>query len=69
MSIIINHPPESPEPDDLMTTAEMEAQYQVVSFCAPFVVVVRKSDGVSGTLEFGGGGGVPRRYFGFKARS
>jgi hypothetical protein len=45
---------------DLMTTEEMSAQYVVLSFLAPFVVVRRKADGKHGTLEFTHS---PRRYF------
>jgi hypothetical protein len=51
-------------PDDRMSTVEMSALYDVVGFLAPFVVVVRKSDGVKGSLEFTHS---PRFYFGFKA--
>lgn len=47
-----------------MTTAEMCAAYDVIGFAAPFVVVVRKADGVRGSLEFTHS---PRFYFGFKA--
>ena len=46
------------------TTAEMQAEFDVVGFAAPFVVVHRKSDGSLGTLEFTHS---PRVYFGFKA--
>ena len=49
--------------DRLMTTAEMSAEYSVVGFLAPFVVVTRKSDGVKGTLEFTHS---PRHYFNFQ---
>jgi hypothetical protein len=44
------------------TTAEMQAEFTVVSFLAPLVVVVRKSDGVKGTMEFTHS---PRFYFDF----
>jgi hypothetical protein len=44
------------------TTAEMQAEFDVMGFAAPFVVVVRKSDGQEGTLEFTHS---PRVYFGF----
>lgn len=47
-----------------MDTAQMSALYSVQGFCAPFVVVTRKSDGVKGTLEFTHN---PRFYFNFVA--
>lgn len=46
------------------TTAEMQADFEVLGFMAPFVTVRRKSDGVLGSLEFKHS---PRVYFGFKA--
>lgn len=45
---------------DLMTTDEMSAQYTVLAFLAPFVIVRRKADGRNGSLEFTHS---PRRYF------
>lgn len=53
-------------PPDAMTTAEMSAQYDVIGFLAPFVVVTRKTDGARGTLRFAHS---PRRYFDWKADS
>lgn len=44
------------------TTAEMQKLFIVESFVAPYVIVVRKSDGQRGTLEFGHS---PRIYFNF----
>ena len=44
------------------TTEELQRDFTVVSFAAPFVVVVRKADGVRGTLQFNHN---PRIYFGF----
>lgn len=44
------------------TTAELQEHFEVVSFLAPFVEVVRKSDGKSGLMEFTH---HPRVYFGF----
>jgi hypothetical protein len=44
-------------------TTEMMAEFSVDGFCAPFVVVRRKSDGVRGTLEFKHS---PRVYFDFQ---
>jgi hypothetical protein len=50
--------------DKRWTTEQMSAEFSVQGFCAPFVVVVRKSDGVKGTLEFTHS---PRFYFNFVA--
>jgi hypothetical protein len=44
------------------TTAELQADFEVTGFAAPFVVVVRRSDGAKGSLEFTHS---PRRYFGW----
>jgi len=43
-------------------TDQLREQFEVVGFLAPFVAVVRKSDGVKGTLEFTH---MPRWYFNF----
>lgn len=45
------------------TTGEMTKEFDVKSFLAPFVTVVRRSDGVKGTLMFSH---RPRFYFKFK---
>ena len=45
-------------------TQELGDGFEVVGFAAPFVVVVRKSDGVKGSLAFQHS---PRFYFGFVA--
>lgn len=45
-----------------MTSQQMQEQYEVKGFAAPFVHVVRKSDGVQGTLTFQH---RPRFYFDF----
>lgn len=50
--------------DQQWDTAELQRDFSVVAFCAPLVVVVRKSDGVRGTLWFDH---MPRRYYGFTA--
>ena len=47
---------------DMMTTDEVRANFEVLSFMAPFVMVKRKSDGVKGTLQFTH---MPRFYFDF----
>jgi hypothetical protein len=43
-------------------TAMLQKLFTVVRFQAPWVVVIRKSDGVQGTLEFTHS---PRVYFDF----
>lgn len=45
------------------TTEELQRDFEVTGFAAPFVVVKRKSDGKRGTLEFTA---RPRVYFGFQ---
>ena len=45
------------------TTEQLQDDFDVIGFASPFVVVIRKSDGVKGSLEFTNG---PRVYFGFK---
>lgn len=49
---------------DAYTTDEVTAQFDVLSFCAPFCVVIRKRDGVRGHLQFQHS---PRVYFNFTA--
>lgn len=34
------------------STSEMTAEFEVQAFVAPFVTVMRRSDGVHGTLQF-----------------
>jgi len=46
----------------LWDTSEMQADFSVEGFGAPFVVVVRKSDGVRGSLAFSHS---PRFYHSF----
>ena len=43
-------------------TAELCAEYDVLGFMAPYVVVQRKTDGCKGSLEFQHS---PRLYFNF----
>lgn len=45
---------------DQWTTDELREEFEVKGFLAPFVVVTRRSDGASGTLEFTHS---PRVYF------
>ena len=44
-------------------TKELQADFDVLGFCAPHVVVKRKADGVAGSLEFTH---MPRYYFQFE---
>jgi hypothetical protein len=44
------------------TTAELQSDFEVIGFAAPFVVVRGRSDGQAGSLEFTHN---PRVYFGF----
>ncbi len=46
------------------TTDQLRAEFEVIGFSAPYVVVIRKADQVKGTLEFTH---APRVYFGFIA--
>ena len=45
-------------------TSELQRDFDVIGFMAPLVVVIRKSDGVKGSLEFQHN---PRFYFNFSA--
>jgi len=45
-------------------TDQLRADFEVIGFAAPFVVVRRKADGKKGTLEFVPGE-HPRLYFGW----
>lgn len=54
---------EQEEEGQTWTTQELTRDFEVIGFAAPFVVVRRRSDGVTGSLEFTHS---PRVYFGFK---
>src|SRR5690349_20762914 len=45
------------------TTDELRAEFEVIGYAAPFVVVRRRSDGLLGTLEFTHS---PRVHFGWR---
>ncbi len=45
-------------------TSELSRDYEVLGFAAPYVIVVRRADGVRGSLEFQHS---PRFYFNFQA--
>jgi hypothetical protein len=49
--------------DQVWDTQQMSEEFTVKGFAAPFVVVMRKSDGVVGSLEFQHS---PRFYFNFQ---
>ena len=44
-------------------TQELQEDFEVIGFQAPFVVVKRKADGVTGSLEFDH---APRKYYNFR---
>ncbi len=46
------------------STDELSRDFTVIGFLAPFIVVLRKSDNVRGSLEFQHN---PRLYFNFQA--
>ena len=49
--------------EQIWTTEEMVLEFEPKGFMAPVVAVVRKSDGVKGTLRFTH---MPRFYFDFR---
>ena len=51
------------EAEQRWDTAEVQRDFIVHSFMAPFVFVTRKADGVKGTMQFTH---LPRFYFNFK---
>lgn len=51
------------EHGQVWNTKELQEDFSVMGFMAPFVVVTRKSDGKSGSMMFQHS---PRYYFGFK---
>jgi hypothetical protein len=50
------------EAKERWNTDDLARDFEVIGFAAPFVVVVRKADGVKGSLEFTHS---PRVYFNF----
>jgi hypothetical protein len=50
------------DPDRKWTTAQLQEEFEVLEFSAPFVVVRRKSDQALGSMEFTHS---PRVYFGW----
>ena len=57
--------PTPPEGEQTWDTQQLQEDFEVKSFLAPYVLVRRKSDGVEGLLEFTHS---PRLYFGFTPR-
>jgi len=53
----------APTDTDKLGTFELQELYEVIGFCAPYVEVKRKSDGVEGAMQFNG---IPRYYFDFQ---
>lgn len=51
------------EHGQVWNTQELQAEFEVLGFAAPFVTVRRKSDGKQGTMWFQH---HPRFYFGFQ---
>lgn len=52
----------TPANEQTWDTTQLQEDVSVIGFAAPYVVVIRKADGVKGTLEFTH---APRVYFGF----
>lgn len=52
--------------DQQWNTTELQRDFEVLGFQAPYVAVKRKSDGATGSLQFSNS---PRVYFGFKEHS
>ena len=46
------------------TTEELRAEFEVIGFLAPFVMIREKATGVTGTMQFNH---MPRVYFNFVA--
>lgn len=51
--------------ENVWNTTELQETFKVISFLAPLCEVIRKSDGVSGWVQFVH---YPRFYFGFSPR-
>ena len=49
---------------EVWDTSQLQQEFRVLGFMAPYVVVMRKSDGVRGCITFQHD---PRLYFGFEA--
>ncbi len=54
------------EVDEVWNTAEIERDFTVLAFSAPYIRCIRKSDGVHGSMQFTHD---PRYYFDFQEDS
>lgn len=61
--MINSHDTDDPIEGQTWNTEELQRDFEVLGFLAPFVVVERRSDFVRGTLQFKHS---PRVYFGFR---
>lgn len=57
---VINHTPAEALPEEQWTTQQLQEEFDVLGFMAPYIVVQRKSDGQKGSLMFKHS---PRVYF------
>ncbi len=60
---IANNLSDNQIPEERWSTDELARDFEVLGFMAPYVVVIRKSDGVRGSLAFRHS---PRVYFGWE---
>ena len=51
------------ERGQVWNTEEVSKDFEITGFMAPYVVVIRRSDNIKGTLEFQD---MPRYYYDFK---
>jgi hypothetical protein len=59
----INAKSDAEIPGPTWDTEKMQEEFTVIGFLAPYVVVIRKADGVKGSLQFRH---HPRVYFNFE---
>lgn len=59
----INNTPVEELPQPHWTTAQLQEEFTVLGFMAPYIVVQRNSDGKKGSLQFKHS---PRIYFGWQ---
>ena len=60
---IANNLTDSQIPEQRWTTEQLVKDFEILDFLAPYVVVIRKSDGQKGSLAFRH---APRIYFGWE---
>ena len=56
------------EHQETWTTQELQRDFEVIGFMAPYTVAMRKSDGAPGSLMFATGSDGNRYYFGWAAK-